>query len=314
MLFNIFPVLLIFFSVAVIVIVVGRRLPEIVALDLSELPRAVSAAGKRALLVRRLEDQLRAMLTPVAGKIAPLRQRLAERTSALYRRLMTLEARYRNPLPQSQEEGGVVAVSDVDALLAVARAAEEEGKTVDAERDYLGVIQVDHHNVAAYRGLARLYVKDENYNEARQSLEFARGLDANNDAIYSELAELAVKEGKLEEARLAYEQAANLAPESVAYRIGLGDILLQLGELPSATGAFEEAVAIESSNPRCLDRLIEVCILGGNKRLAISSLRQLKAVNPDNNKLSEFQERIAAMPAKKSNRSRAVAQTTPTDE
>ncbi|PJE75998.1 hypothetical protein COV04_01490 [Candidatus Uhrbacteria bacterium CG10_big_fil_rev_8_21_14_0_10_48_11] len=310
MLFNVLPVIIIFLSVAIVVVIVGRRLPEISALDLNEIPEAVSAAGKRALLTRRLEERLRAVLSPQLQRLIPLKERTTEQFAAIYRRLMALEAHYRHAAVSSEigEAVNQVQPSEIKALLIAAETAAAEGKNVEAERDYLEVIQLEHHNIAAYRGLANVYIGNENYTEARQSIEYALKLSPSDATLYAELAEIATKEGKPEDARRALEQAIVMAPESVPYRIELGDLLIELGETKSAASIFEEAVAIEPNNPRCLDRLVEVCILGGNKRLATSSLRQLKGVNPENQKLAEFAERISSMPRKRSRRSDTIAE------
>ena len=52
--FNTLPVLIIFLAVAVIIIIVVRRLPEITAINVDTIPEARAADVKRQLLIQRL--------------------------------------------------------------------------------------------------------------------------------------------------------------------------------------------------------------------------------------------------------------------
>ena len=50
---------------------------------------------------------------------------------------------------------------------------------------------------------------------------------------------------------------------------------------------------LEPENPKYIDKLIEISIIVGNKKIAKSGLSQLKKVNPENNKLALFEQKIA---------------------
>ena len=72
----------------------------------------------------------------------------------------------------------------------------------------------------------------------------------------------------------------------------LAELLLQVKEPQTAREAILSAVALEPKNPKYLDLLIETAILAGDKNLALESFQELRLVNPDNQKLIQFKERI----------------------
>ena len=62
MVFDVLPVLLMFVSFAIIVVVVGRRLPQIAALNVEEMVEAQTATKKRQLLLERLEARVKTVI------------------------------------------------------------------------------------------------------------------------------------------------------------------------------------------------------------------------------------------------------------
>jgi hypothetical protein len=56
---------------------------------------------------------------------------------------------------------------------------------------------------------------------------------------------------------------------------------------------------IEPANPFYLDRLLEVCILLGQNRLAAATLDRLEEVDPNNQALSERRKQVKAMPSRR---------------
>jgi len=289
MLYNVLPVLLIFVSLAIIIVLVGRHLPEIASLNIDEIPEARSAAKKRQLLVERLDRRIRETTGTLWSLTSSVRTRAKDSSIKLYDKLIDLEARYRlnNSEPKPVPPSEVVAADLNQAEVSLAT-----GHTAEAEKGYLEIIKNDNQNVEAYKGLGLLYTEIRQYDEARQSLEYARKLNPEDPATYEALAKLSREEGKNDSAKEAYLQAIRCAPNDISKLIGLGDTLLVMGDNKGALKAFREAVKLEPSNPRCLDRLLEVCILLGNKRLANNTLERLTEVNPENKKLQDFKDKI----------------------
>lgn len=291
MLFDVLPVLLIFIAIVVIVAIVLRRLPDIATMNIETIAEAQSAATKRQLLVQRLERKLAALAKRGWEHTAKSRQSLKNRLTDSYQKLLEWEKKNR----REEKPSAPVEDQTIESLLARAEQAREADED-EAEKLYLETIRLDHRNAKAYYGLGLLYWAGEQYEEARQALEYALRLDKDNPEIYATMAKLAVDDGRLVDARESYEKAAILDPENTEYPIGLGDVAISLKDGESAVSAFEAAVALEPMNPRCLDRLLEASILVGNKRLATATLKQFAEVNPENKKLVDFESRVAALP------------------
>ena len=127
-----------------------------------------------------------------------------------------------------------------------------------AEKYYLEALSLDFKNVDVYEAIGWLYIEKKQYKEARESLEFILKLNPNHCEAYYGLAEIARREGKIDEAIEFAKKLVELSP----------------------------------NNPRYLDFLVEMCIIGERADLAKSALEQLKIVNPENQKLSEFEAKI----------------------
>lgn len=128
-----------------------------------------------------------------------------------------------------------------------------------AEKCFLDTISLDARNLSAYEGLSRIYLEKQSLDEAIQVLEFLIKLNPGAAHQYLfDIAEAYLKSGKLELAATYGERAQGEEPE----------------------------------NPKYLDFLTEVAILGGDKKAAKAYLASLKEVNPENAKIEAFEERI----------------------
>jgi intraflagellar transport protein 88 len=144
---------------------------------------------------------------------------------------------------------------------ALAREADKlvkEEKYVEAEKKYIEALSIEQKNPKLYEKLGRLYVRNKNYDQARDTLRFASRLSPNDASVVA----------------------------------ALGEIAFARNEFSDAITYFQHAVALRPRSPRYLDFLLEACIAGNNRAGAKEALSQLSAVNPENAKLSEFDRRI----------------------
>lgn len=289
MVFDVIPVLLMFTSFATIVVIIGRRLPQIAALNVEEMVEAQTATKKRQLLLERLEARMKTLAVGVWGSTATVRQRAAETLGETYDKLQRLDRRHRFAVAEQPAE---VVVRD---MLVAADAAREEERWRDAEQLYLDVLRLDDHNRNAYVGLGYTYRGLEQFEESAGSFEFALRLKGDDMPGWADLADIYTQLGRIDDAVRAYRHVVALDPTNSDYLIVMGDLLVQNGQLDAALQVFTDAVERESSNPRCLDRLIETAIACGQKKTAQMALRKLKKVNKDNQKIEEFDERIRAL-------------------
>lgn len=292
MLYNIIPIILFFGSVTVVIGIVLRRLPDIASIRVETIAEAKAAATKRSILIDRLRRKFMTTTTQLWVGTTAHRAKALQTAKALATRLQQLEKTYR-PMVEKKQEPKTVA-----EMLVRANELREQERYGEAEKLYLECIRVDHRSADAYFGLGVLYQLQEEYAQARQSLAYATRLRHNDPAAYVALARVEIEETKYADARAAFAKAIELEPEVIEHRIELGDVAMMEKDYDAAVEAYQGAVAKEPSNPRCLDRLLESSILLGNKRLAVDTLRTLTDVNPENQKLLEFRQRVAELGSK----------------
>lgn len=131
-----------------------------------------------------------------------------------------------------------------------------------AEKCFLDAISLDARNLTAYEGLSRIYLEKHSLDEAIQVLEFL--IKINPGAAHQYLFDIAE----------AYLKAENL------------DLAATYGK---------RAQSEEPENPKYLDFLTEVAILGGDKKEGEKYLEKLREVNPENAKIDELQKRLEAI-------------------
>ena len=116
-------------------------------------------------------------------------------------------------------------------------------------------------------------------------------------AIYEE-------QKKWPEARQTYEHSLKIAKQAMKNNEGLKEVNIseiyfslsfvekEDGYLEAALENIHEALEHEPNNPRYLDLILDLSIMRKDKELALVFLEKLALVNPENNKLSEWQDKI----------------------
>ena len=136
-----------------------------------------------------------------------------------------------------------------------------QGQKEQAEKKFMEVIKLDHRNSVAYKGLAELYWQQKDYQLAKSTFEHILKINHDDPEIYWKLGSL------------AWEQSQ--------------------GEL--ALTRFSRAYELAANNPKYIDSLLELSLALGKKDNLWKLVAKLKEVNPENQKLANFEERIRLM-------------------
>lgn len=155
-------------------------------------------------------------------------------------------------LPESQIKmfvdrlAGAAVEEDIDALIAQAAESLSLGDIGGAAQSYAAALQVDPKNTKAIAGMARLYLKASDPEQARAVLDMAPPEKANDAEIAGvraalELAESASTAGDAGE----LEQRVARNPDDLQARFELAEALSARGELEPAT---EQLLAIIAKN------------------------------------------------------------------
>jgi len=150
-----------------------------------------------------------------------------------------------------------------------------------AENRYIEIIGIDSKNIKAFKNLGRLYFDRKNYNEAKETLEHALRL------LEKDYEEASMEGGTKEEG-----ETENINSQIAAIYVDLSEICQAMEDYEEAQKAIGKALKIEPNNPRYLDTKLEISIINKDKASALDAYDKLKEVNPDNQKLDDFQTQI----------------------
>jgi tetratricopeptide (TPR) repeat protein len=248
-------------SLVVIGATLWRKVPQLRVMNVAELPEEKTRQIKEAIILKRFErmanDRLSGLFAVVQAG-AKIVFRLGRR---LVQRLYAMEQYYRK-LQRGMHEGPHA--TDPEAIRKLMEEAEEfirKGEYFQAEKRYIEIISHNPKHVEAYEDLGNLYLIDRQYAQARETLAFA----------------------------------SKLNPDDASVQVSLGEIETKEGNHVAALKRFAKAIELRPHNPKYLDFFIEAAIAAKNAEEANRGLELLRAVNPENQKLQDFEGRIASI-------------------
>lgn len=273
MAYDIIPFLIIIICFLIIIIILGRKFPDLRVIDVETIPEEREQRVKKQILAGRLKRDflwLKRMslilLRPILGKFLQLLQRI-------YTAVIEMEKHYK------QEKGMRKAESldpqqKIQQYIDQAQEHMRAGRWDEAEEAYIQAIAIDEKNVVLYQNLSDLYMKRRDYKKARETLKYLIG-------ILSEPPRDLDREKKIFHEHLLTSCYADLS-----------EVENQLQHYREALRNIRQAVRREPLNPRFLDLQLKISIIVKDKKLAEKTLRQLKKVDPENQKIETFQEEI----------------------
>lgn len=296
--YSIFPFLLIIIPLAAILIIIVRKFPQAALLNVENLPEVKVEKKKREVLRRRAvigaertRELWRKRWRPILEKLKKLQRRFRLYVGKVEARLRAeRQGRREKPKPLS-----AAAKTNARSLVQEADSLRQADDREGAEKKYLAAIRLYPKNVDAYRGLAAVYLGEGQTEQARETYKFILQLNPRDGETMVKLAELYEEEGDAK-AAIEYYQKAVLLDDHYAHRFAkLAQLLQKLGEHKTALEAARQAVELEPGNPKYLDSWAELCILSHHQAEAEEAYQKLRLVNPENQKLAVFRERIDGM-------------------
>ncbi|MBI1907977.1 tetratricopeptide repeat protein [Candidatus Uhrbacteria bacterium] len=240
-----------------------RKLPQIRVVDPSSSKEAKSREVKYAILKQRLErmgsEKAQTLKRDVLVPVGTSIQNAVRRAAG---KLTALERRY------AERQKGVEQAHNPEVLRELVREAEvlmDEERFDAAEKKLIEVVSHDPKNVAAYEHLGRLYFMKKDYQGARETFQFLLKLSPKDASVLAALGEVAEAEGKADDAMAFYKDALDISP----------------------------------NNPKYLDFYIDAAINAEDVHEATTALERLRDANQENQKIPEFEDRIAEVREKK---------------
>lgn len=303
MLGIIVPLLLILVSLGVIGFLVYKHYHQLRVVNVDSIPEIKEAKRKYEIVKKRLEDRSKQQISERDIKLVPLK--------VVWKKWQTNFRNYANKvadeLREQSEQKEVKKLTELPQEEKQAQAKEkvrdatramEEQEYEFAEKCCIEAIRLDARNAEAYRKLAAVYIAQEQLTEAKETLHFLNQLDPNDDTVLLTLADIEEEMGNMQSA-VDYLEQAVLINDSFAVRFArIAELLSRLDQYETALEAINQAVELEPQNPRYLDILVETAILCEQIDIAESGLRNLRTVNPDNQKIEILQDKIRILKEK----------------
>lgn len=272
MLYYLIPLIIIIASLAVIIYFIIKNFPQLAAINIESIAQENESKVRNRIMIERLSRKLLSLKRIFDDFFQPLIQDLFKAGQGFYQKITDLEKMSLKAQPLNQID---IAQQIKDKI--------EETKKFLAEQNFdkaeevaISIIKLDAKNLDVYEFLAEIYLARKDYKKARETCRYLLKLMTKGKIITDNSAER--------------HRLANCYAD-------LGWIYQLEHKNSYSLANYQKAVELEPSNPRFLDLLLKISILLRNKTLALQIFSDLKAADPDNQKLSELQEQIDKLPS-----------------
>lgn len=298
--FEILPLIIILLALAAIIFIVVRKFPQLSNLDVENLNEERESRKKKEMIEKRVEEQSKKLKEKLIKIFRPVRKICGKlqlkfriyfgKVERLWHHEQTAKIKEEiKDLSKEEKE------SKLKNIIQEANQYLVAGNLDKAEELFISAIKINVKSAPAYRGLADTYLAKGSLEEAMQTYRFLLQLDPEDDGAMVKLAEIAESQGDMEEAIQHYQNAV-LVNDSLAPRFyHLAELLIKIKQPETAKEAIVQAVELEPKNPKYLDLLLETAIICGDKDLAKNGYNELRLVNPENQKLEDFKNRISKL-------------------
>ncbi|MBI4437413.1 tetratricopeptide repeat protein [Candidatus Uhrbacteria bacterium] len=250
--------ILLVLSLAVAGTVVSRKLPQIRVIDVASIPKERERRVKEALILAKLERTGGAKLHSVMCVLSEIVKTLSRYGRRAVQRLYRLEQYYQR-LRRTASEGAQSYTEEIiKTRLEEAQKLIDQDEFIPAEKIFIDVISHNPKSVDAYEALGNMYLESGQVDQARETLQFTLRLSPDDASVHVSLAELEMGEGHPKQALSFLRKAIEKRPK----------------------------------NPRYLDFYIEAALATGSLKDARKGILALKDVNPENQKIEEFERRF----------------------
>ncbi|MFH1789490.1 MAG: tetratricopeptide repeat protein [bacterium] len=288
--------LLIIVPLLVIGVIVCRKIPQLTIVDLENLKLERSLVRKKEIIRKRIEEKGRKIRAKLGSTATPIKKLWGKAQLAFRVYFGKVHRLWQHEqIIKSKEEKKKNLLKHEEQLESYIQSGEACLKNEEyekAEGCFLSAISIDQKCISAYRGLGDTYFAKKELNEARQTYRFLVNLDKEDDSTYIKLGEIAESQGDVEDAIEYYSRAIEINGAVAERYFHIAQLLQAASRFSEALDYITQAITIDSHNPRYLDLLTEIAIICGNRMVAHEAFEKLRLVNPENNKLDSFKERI----------------------
>lgn len=242
--------------------VLWRKMPQVRMIDVASIPTERAKRLKEQIILQKFE-RVGAEKLGVAAKAARQGVTVASKLGRrAVQRLYAIEQHYQKLKNVAEGHEGAANPETVKRLLAEAEEYVRQEEYIPAEKRYIEIISHNPKHAKAYEGLGNLYLWNKQYAQARETLLFTLRISPNDASVFMSLAEV--------------ELAEDNPKKALEY--------------------FRRCVELRPNNPKFIDRYVEAAFVANVSDDARKGIAMLKEANPENQKIGEFEERLAALP------------------
>ncbi len=299
--FSIIPITLIIVGLAIVILAVVRKFPQLTVLDVDALPEEQDRKKKEKIL----EERFYRMFAPLKDKVGVHGEKFVDRfmkVQKVFRDYVNQVAdNYRSEhskktTKQFKQKTHRERAREISGLLDDADELRRGGEFPRAEEMYLKAIGLSPRSVRAYKGLGKIYFAQDKWKEARETFEYVVTLVKDDDVPHAFLGRIAKAEQKWERAVKHYGKAIAIKADMAKRHIDLANVYMQMGDkVKEAKAAFQSAFELEQNNPAVIDQIAQFAIKVKDKELAREMIAKLQEVNPQNKKLAELKEKVRGL-------------------
>ncbi len=306
--YTIIPEIIVFVAIAVVIILVLRRLPATKKIA-DELPEETSrdqTRPDRRKIVFKLksenftrwrQERTRRFTTTwkkAVGWVVGLfsrRQSLSEPVKGQAARVVEAKREIAKKAVEKKEMAApptaLARLSEADLakvrdLSWEARKAVKKEDYAAAEKYYLDVLKIDENNGDVYRGLGTVYTKQKSFSDAADAYKQALRLGSRDEQTYLALGEALLQKGAWQEAVETLDHVVKMNPQMASAYALLGRAYTGLKLHKEALKYFELAAKFDPKNVGYLMFLAEAAQRRGLDVIAKMNLNKILELDPKN--------------------------------
>jgi tetratricopeptide (TPR) repeat protein len=265
--YSIWPLLIISISLLIIIFIIFRKFPELAVLDVDNIPEEKERHVKEKIIRERMRRKF-SFLDPFIERISFLSNKLSV---FLWGKLEKIKENQKK-IKSNRNLKNINPEERIKILFDQSKEFIKKDELDSAEKKLIEIISLDDKNFKAFLELGDVYKSEEKWQEAKQTLLYASKLSKS-----------------LDEKDFSFNDLSNLH-----YSLAL--INKELGDISEAISSISRSIDIDSKNPRYLDLMVDLCIMKGDRDASLKFLNRIKEFNPDNNNISDWEEKIETLP------------------
>ncbi len=286
--YNIIPLILILTSLSVIIVIIVRKFSALASLDVENIPAEKEAKFKERIISSRLKRNFIKWSSRLTRLVRPIFELVSRFFKWLFNKLNKLEEDYKSEKVLSNSD----AKQKIEKLFGEAEELKKTGDLAGSEKIYIEIIGLDSKNMKAFKSLGQFYFERKDFEEAKQTFEHILKLEEDNEEAYDGLAQIGREKHGPKQAKDDYIEALDINSQRSQTYFDLALVYQAMNDIDKSIANIKQALRIEPNNPRYLDTMLEISIINKDKGLALDAYKKLTEVNPDNQKLAEFERQI----------------------